>query len=137
MPTNECVPLYRGGHSDLTGHVATAVIGKRFVRISAALQAGPALNTSTTGGNIQIAPATAAGAVFGVAAYDAAAGEKVPVIREGNTVPVTAGGAITAGAGVEVGTAGKAVVLASGVRVGTAVSTSVADNDEIYVKLGA
>src|SRR5687767_13049315 len=136
MPVNECVPLYRGGAADLTGHVASPVTGKRFVRVSAALQAGPALNASTTGGNVQIAPATAAGAVFGVAAYDGAAGDKIPVIREGNTVPVIAAGAIAAGAGVEVGTGAKAVTLASGVRVGTAVSASSADGDEIYVKLG-
>ncbi len=137
MPNNECVPLYRGGAEDYTGHVASTVTGKRFVKVSAALQAPVALNTSTTGGNIQIAPAAAGDAVLGVAAYDGAVGDKIPVIREGNTVPVIAGAAVAAGAAVQAGTGAKAITLAAGVKVGTAVTAATADGDEIFVKLGA
>jgi hypothetical protein len=64
---NECIPYYTPGDT-ISAYVATAVTGKRFVKISANRQAGPALNTSTTGGNVTINHATAAGRVFGVAA---------------------------------------------------------------------
>jgi hypothetical protein len=109
------------------------VTGKRFVKVSANRQAGPALNTSTSGGNISIAPATAAGAVLGVAAWDGAVGELVDV-RRGGVVPVTASGAITAGDRVEVATGGKAATLASGIAVGYAVSGA-ADGDDAQIAL--
>ena len=71
-----------------------------------------------------ITTATAAGLSFGVAAYDAASGKRVPVIRgKGAIVPVLCGGAITAGAEVEVGSGGKAVTIASGKARGRAVET--------------
>src|SRR4051812_22592298 len=77
---NELTPYYDAGE-DVTGYVTSAVTGKRFVRISGNRQAGPALNTSTSGGNVSIAPATAAQRVFGVAKWDGAVGDLVAVRR--------------------------------------------------------
>ena len=123
---NECIPLYQIG-KHLTATVATAVTGKTFVDIS-----GATLNPAT-GALISVAPATAAGKVLGVAAFDAAVGAQVLAIGEG-VVPVTAGAAITAGAEVEVGTGGKAITLASGKAVGRALTTA-ANNADVYVRL--
>lgn len=134
MPANECIPLFRGGWDDITGHASAAIVGRRFVKVSGNVQAGPELNTSTSGGNIQVAHATAAGAALGVSAHDAGSGTKVAVIRQGNIVPVESSGAIAADAGVEVGANGVAVTLASGVRVGRAVSA--AANNIVYVEIG-
>lgn len=123
---NECIPLYQPG-KHITAAVATAVTGKTFVDIS-----GATLNPAT-GALISVAPATAAGKVLGVAAFDAAVGAQVSVIGTG-VVPVTAGAAITAGAEVEVGTGGKAITLASGKAVGRALTTA-ANNADVYVGL--
>lgn len=124
---NESRPLFRPGR-DITVLTTAAVTGKTFVKISAA--------PDTTTGQLKGAPATAAGAVLGVAAYDAASGTTVPVLR-GGVVEVTAGGAITAGAQVEVGSNGKAAALSEGIAVGMAASTAAADGDTIFVALGA
>jgi predicted RecA/RadA family phage recombinase len=104
---NECIPYSEPGQR-VNAQASAGVTGMRFVNIS---------GNRTADGNYAVAHATAAGAVFGVSAYDAASGEKVGVIR-GGIVPVTAGGTIAAGARVEVGTNGQAVVLASGIAVG-------------------
>lgn len=121
---NECIPLYRPG-LDISAVTTGAVTGKTFVDYSAALTTGlPSVNT-----------ATAAGKVAGVAAYDAASGARVAVIRgKGQIVPVTAGGTITALAEVEVGSGGKAVAFASGVKVGRALSAGT-NNNEVIVEL--
>lgn len=133
---NECVPYYSPGE-DISAYVGVAVTGKRFVRVSANRQAGPALNTSASGGNVTIAPATAAvrGALLGVAAYDGAVGDIIPVIASpGAVVPVTASGVIAAGAQVEVGTGGVAVTIAAGVAVGVCLSGAV-DAGDAQIKL--
>ncbi|GAB7039710.1 MULTISPECIES: DUF2190 family protein [Catenuloplanes] len=115
---NELIPFEEPGQR-ITAQASATVTGKRFVNIS---------GNRTAGGKYQVAPATAAGAVFGVATYDAASGEPVGVIRSG-IVPVTAGGTIAAGARVEVGTNGQAVTLASGVAVGQCVDGVTSGND--------
>lgn len=112
---NECIPLFRPGQ-DITALTTGAVTGCTFVDISATRDA--------TTGLIKVVTATAAGLSFGVAAYDAASGARVPVVRgKGSIVPVLCGGAIAAGAEVEVGTAGKAVTIASGKARGRAIET--------------
>lgn len=119
---NECIPLYRPGQ-DVTATAGAAITGKTFVDWSVGITTG--LGTVVT--------ATAAGKVAGVAAYDAASGARVAVIRgKGQIVPVTAGtGGVTALAEVEVGTGGKVVPSASGVKVGRALSTATANNDAL------
>jgi hypothetical protein len=120
---NECIPFYEPGTA-VTGVPTTAVVGCRFVMISGdrSSTAGPTL------GNIAIAPATAAGKGFGVAARDAAVGTPVKVHRSPNMiVPVQATNAtITAFAEVEiVGTganAGMVQTKSAGVAVGYVVT---------------
>lgn len=99
---------------DITGEATSAITARRFLSIS---------GNRTSGGNIAVAPATAAGRTCGVAGNDAASGALVRVVR-GNSrvVKVDAGGTIAAFAEVEVGSAGKAVALASGVAVGYALT---------------
>lgn len=126
---NECTPLFRPG-ADVTCLTTGAVTGKTFVDVSGA--ASPAL---ASGGNVRVATATAAGLSFGVAAYDAASGARVPVVRgKGSIVPVTAGGTIAAGAEVEVGSGGKAVTIASGKARGRALEAGT-NNADIFVEL--
>jgi hypothetical protein len=123
---NECTPLFRPG-ADITCQTTGAVTGKTFVDISATRDASTGL--------IKVATATAAGRSFGVAAYDAASGARVPVIRgKGSIVPVTAGGTIAFGAQVEVGTGGKAVTIAAGAAVGRAVEAGTNNND-VFIEL--
>jgi hypothetical protein len=82
-----------------------------------------------------VSTATAAGAIAGVAAYDAASGGRVAVIRgKGVILPITAGAGITALAEVEVGTGGKVVTKASGVAVGRALETGT-NNNPVMVDL--
>lgn len=123
---NEAIPLFRPG-SDVTCLTTAAVTGKRFAGISATRDA--------TTGMIKVATCTSAARAFGVFTYDAASGARVPVIcGPGTIVSVDCGGAITAGAQVEVGSSGKAVVLASGVAVGQALETG-ANNAEVLIRL--
>lgn len=126
---NECIPLYRPG-GDVTCVATAAVTGKTFVDLSTA--PSPAL---ASGGNLRVTTATAAGNSFGVAAYDAASGARVPVIRnKGAVVPVTAGGTIAAGAEVEVGATGRAVTIAAGRARGRALEAATTGND-VFIEL--
>lgn len=97
---------------DITAEATSAVTARRLVAPS---------GNRTGGGNLAVAHATAGGPALGVAVTDAAAGDLVAVAR-GGVVKITAGGAITAGAQVEVGAAGKVVALTTGVAVGLAVT---------------
>lgn len=112
---NECIPLFRPGN-DVTCLTTGAVTGCTFVDISA--------TRDTTTGLIKVVTATAAGLSFGVASKDAASGARVVVVRgKGSIVPILCGGAITAGAEVEIGSGGKAVTIAAGKARGRAVET--------------
>lgn len=132
MAKNECIPFYDEG-DEITGHVDVAVAGKTFVKVNNNIQSGPGLSApgaSGGGGNIRIAPATAAGRSFGVAAYDAAVGSKVTVLRApGLVLPVVAGAAIAAFQEVEIGANAKAVPLAAGKAVGYALTAAAQDAD--------
>ena len=77
--------------------------------------------------------ATAASSAIGVSMNEAAAGE-VLEIADG-IVMVEAGGAITAGSDIEVGTDGKAVATTNGVVVGTALTNAASANLFVTVKL--
>lgn len=116
---NENIGIYEPGQ-DVSGRPTTAVVGKRFVKISG----------NRSSGNIAIAPADAAGKAFGVAGRDAAIGEVVRVMRGNSRVLlVNAGSNIAAGADVEVGSDGKAVTKTSGVAVGYAVTEATSGGD--------
>lgn len=121
---NECKPLFRPG-DEVTVLTTGAVTGSTFVDVSA--------TRDTATGLIKVTTATGAVKPFGVASYDIASGSKGSVQREG-IVFVTAGGAIAAGAEVEVGANGKAVTLASGKSVGKALETG-SNNNPVLVAL--
>lgn len=115
MPANEAITFYEPG-SDITCFAGAAVVGKRFVIITATKRGGlpGALDTTASGGNIVIGPAVANGRIFGVARYDAAINTLVPVIKApGIIVPVTAEATLTFGQEVAVGAAAGAKVAAS------------------------
>jgi predicted RecA/RadA family phage recombinase len=116
---NESKPLFRPG-VDVTALTTADVTGKTFVKVSA--------TRDTTTGLVKVAPATAGVKPFGVAAYDIASGKTGSILRGGITF-VTAGGAITAGAQVEINASGQAIAFASGVPVGTALETGSNGND--------
>lgn len=115
---NEAKPLFRPGQ-DVTALTTGAVTGSTFVGVSA--------TRDTATGLVKVATATAAAKAFGVASADIASGA-TGLIHRGGILFVTAGGSITAGAQVEVGSGGKAVALASGVAVGTALETGSSNN---------
>lgn len=134
MPANICVPLFKGGDKDTTVRVTADVVGKTFGAISANIQSGPVITTAvlpTTydGGNLQMATCGAGLKADGVFAYDQTSGGVVPVLGSGNIVPVTAGGTVTAGQQVEVGSNGRAITLASGIAVGKATTSATVGND--------
>jgi hypothetical protein len=135
---NECIPLYRGGDPDLTGHCTTPVTGGTFVALSGTIQSGPDLTTATDGSNFRIATAGAGVSVVGVAAQDAAANKKVAYLRHGNVVPMIADGPITANDPIEVGTAGKpktrAASGATTAHVGKAHTTAVS-GAVVYIEI--
>lgn len=122
--TNDSIPYYTPGGT-LTATCTIAVTGRRFVKISANKEAGPALNTSSAGSNFQVAPATVAGsAPFGVAAYDGALNEKIPIFTDGYVTEVEAGAAIVAGVELEIDASGRVITLATGKKVGMALSAA-------------
>ncbi|MDH6245746.1 capsid cement protein [Mycobacterium sp. OTB74] len=106
--------VYEPGQN-VTGYATSAVTGQTFLAISG----------DRTGGNVSVAPATAAGRVFGVARTAAASGQLVSVARGGGrVVHVTAAASITAFAQVQVAAGGQATPLASGVAVGYALTSA-------------
>lgn len=141
---NVCNPYHVTG--DVSFRANGAVTGKRFVKALANRTGGPGLSTDPE--NLwEIGHATANGPAAGVARYDVADNEAGSLIGvPGAVVPVTADGAIAAGAQVVVGTAGKAKTYSGAapdngagdqvipVVVGVAMS-GVADGEDCPVKL--
>lgn len=126
---NDAQPFYEPATA-ITGHVGVTVTGKRFVKVSADRQAGPALNASSTGGNIVVAPCGAGQKAIGVAAKDAAAGAKVGIWVQNVVIPVKCGAvALTAGVEVESDATGQAVVLASGKSLGVCIANCAIGDD--------
>lgn len=113
--------------ADVTAVATTPVVAQRFVAISG----------SRVNGNVAVAPAAAAGRVFGVAGTDAAAGYLVRVVRGASrVVRVQAAGAIAAFAEVQVGADGTATTKAAGIAVGYVITAAV-DGGEAQVSLYA
>jgi hypothetical protein len=122
---NECTPLFRPG-ADVTCLTTGAVTGKTFVDISATRDASTGL--------IKVATATAAGLKFGVAAYDAASGARVPVIRGKLDRSSDCGRHHRLRRGGRGRLGGKAVTIASGKAVGRAVEAGTNNND-VFIEL--
>jgi hypothetical protein len=132
VPANEEIILHET--SDLTGRATAAITGKRFLDVSAAVS--PALNTSTDGGVMGVAPAGAGVRAIGVAAHDqATVGGMIGFVgTPGRVVVVTAGATVAVGAEVESDSTGRAITLASGKSLGKALSAATVGVD-LYVKL--
>lgn len=126
---NVCIPFYEDADT-ISCYVGTAVTGKHLVAISGNRQAGPALNTSISGGNYTVAPAGAGVKAFGVAAYDGAVGDVITVLTgPGTVLPVTCSANITAGVEVEATSGGQVQTLASGKAVGMCVNGATSGGD--------
>lgn len=133
--TNLCTPFYEPGNR-ITGRATTAVIGKRFVAVSANKDLGAReLDPAASGGNIKIAPAAANDAkTLGVSETDAAVGKVTTVFVDGFVVPITAGVVLAAGDSITPGAGGKAVkVLTTEVSRGISLSDAVVDGDAIVL----
>lgn len=125
---NDCIPLYRPG-ADITAQTTAAVTGKTFVDVS-----GPV--NPVDGTLLRVKPASAGGTAVGVAVSDAPNGARVAVIAgPGHVVPVTAAGAITAGAEVAAAAGGKATTASGAGAVGRAWSTTTAADTDVFVEL--
>ena len=122
-PNNLANPFYEEG-DELTCYCTAAVVGMTFVKISGPRQpggpnlVGGAITDAVVGGNVSVAPAAAGDKVFGVAMYDQAIGNLVPVYRHPKVMPVTAGAALTAGQEVQSDANGNAIPLAAGKAAG-------------------
>jgi hypothetical protein len=108
---NEIVVLYEPADR-LTAYPDVAVVGRRAVKINA---------SKASGANVHVVPCTAAAKPLGIAAYDAAIGETVTVVRMG-VVSVDAGATVTAGQEVEIDATGRVITLASGKAIGLALN---------------
>lgn len=95
---------------DVTAETTVAVVGCRFVRISAARAFRfNVLATTATGNPYKVAPCGAGGKAFGVSKYDqSVVGGKVGVAR-GGIVTVLAGATITAGQKIMSDATGQAI----------------------------
>lgn len=143
MPANEAFAYYEPG-CRITAKASATVVGKRLLKISGNRTSGPLVNPvqasdTTEGGVYQVAHAAAStDAIVGVAGWDAASGELVPVISEG-VVSVTSGAAITAGVPVMSDAAGKVIAATAANRVIGIAMTGVGGADldaEIKLTLG-
>lgn len=141
---NECIPYYEGPYTQTqTVHVGYAVTGKTFVGPLTGYQgAGPGLAADplpTGDGGVQQCPAapTAGGQVGGVAAWDAASGTKLTIIRGLHTqVPVTSGAALAIGDLLTVDVQGRVVTASAGnYIVGKAHSAAGAAGVDVVVEL--
>jgi predicted RecA/RadA family phage recombinase len=134
---NDCIPLFEPGDRVTGLAAANPVVGKTFVALDVTAGnkwTGPAIS-DVKHPDIAVVTATADGPVFGVAAYDAAKGATVTVIRgQSMIVPVTTGTAITAGQNVSTDGAGKAKPAAAGTVVGIAINDAAVGAD-CYIDL--
>ncbi|MDN3309568.1 DUF2190 family protein [Microbacterium oryzae] len=114
------LPKFKPGQS-VTFTASADVTGGRLVAIT---------------GNRTVGPAGAdSAAVVGVAGFDAKAGERVTVFtRAGGVHPLTANGAIAAGAQVSSAASGKVQTIGTTTNpIGLALEAAAADNDVIDV----
>lgn len=128
---NDVQVLYEPGGFP-TCMATTAVRGKRFVTLSGNRTAGPGLNEDVTGGIYRVKECDAAGQwAVGVAKMDGDINKPVGIIaKPGIIIPVTAGGAIAAGAEVMSDSQGRAVaVSAAAAAVAASLATGVVANN--------
>jgi hypothetical protein len=126
---DDLIPFKEPGDR-ITGRTTAAVIGKRCLKISGDRTSGPGLSATSEGSLYRVAHADAAGRIVGVAAWSAASGKDVTIVRGSKTiVPIRAEANIAAFEEVQVGTAGQVIPLAAGVAIGYAMSAALANTD--------
>ncbi|MCW2685515.1 MAG: hypothetical protein JWR37_405 [Mycobacterium sp.] len=108
------VHAYAPGRN-ITGEAFAPVVAKTFLGIA---------GDRTMAGSISVATATAGGRVFGVAAFDAAAGQLVGVARNGVVRVICGAAALAAGVDVQSDAAGKAVAVSSGKPAGYTIAAA-------------
>ena len=108
----------------MADHTPLFLPGAAVTHAAKAAVTGGQLVTIT--GNREVSPSAAGDRSYGIAAFDAAIGDKVTV-HTGGVHRVTASGAIAAGAQVEAAAGGAVAVLATGPAVGIALEAA-ADN---------
>jgi hypothetical protein len=115
------VPLFKPGQSFTSTVATTAVVGGRLVEVNGVSTVGPAGAASVK--------------VCGVAAFDAAVGEKVTLFN-GGVQRLTASTAVTAGDNLAATATGKVAAIGAGTfgqLVGVALTSAAADGDLIEV----
>jgi predicted RecA/RadA family phage recombinase len=115
------VPLFKPGQAYTSTVATTAVVGGRLVEVNGAGTVGPAGAASVK--------------VVGVAAFDAAVGEKVTLHR-GGVQRLTASAAIAAGDNLAAAATGKVAAIGAGTfgqLVGVALTAAAADGDLVDV----
>ena len=123
----ECIPLYRPSH-DLTVLADAAISAGQFVDLTS-----PLVTNGGTLASVGVAPAGSRG--VGVAAFDAAEGETVAIIRgKGTILPVVAAVGCVTGDEVEIGAAGGVRPRVAGVVVGRAWSVA-NTGGTVYIEL--
>jgi hypothetical protein len=139
---NDCIPYFEPGQWP-SGKCSAAVTGKRFLQITGNRYGGPGLaDPPTDQSNLySVGMPGASGAqgagkrVIGVAAWDAASGDVVDIIRAG-IVPVNSGAAIPAGSEVMTDANGNAVVWTStNIVVGVCMNATTGANQDAEIAL--
>jgi len=130
---NPCIPVFEPG-ARITGKASALVRGKRFVVPTTTPPSGGMLGTE----NFNIAEAGAAAAnVIGVAAYEGATGDQVPLINgPGYVIPVVAGAAIVSGDVLKTDASGRVVPQAgTGTIVAVALDSQPTVDADVVVRL--
>lgn len=141
IPANELIP-YKEPGSTFTAKASGAIIGKRFVEISADRTGGGGggaegsvtvgVGLSTDAENIYVVKQAAAkAAAVGVSGWDAADKAELKVFGRGHgiIVPIKAGTALTAGWEVEANAEGEAIKLAAGKALGLVLNKAAEGKD--------
>lgn len=129
MPTNESIPVFEPADR-ISAYCTAAVTGKTFVDISADIPGGP-IGTE----NIRVAQCAAGAKPVGVACYDGAIADIIPLHTDHSAILMPAGAAITAGQEVQCDATGRPIPLAAGRPAGKALSTQATVGSDVLIKL--
>jgi hypothetical protein len=111
MPSNVLQPLFFPDPGELTYNCVSVVRGKRFVAPSTTAITGGPLGTE----NLNCIEVNAAGArPCGIARYDGAIGDKIPVVAQNIVTALVAGAAITVGQFLSLDNQGRVIPYVAG-----------------------
>ncbi len=129
MALNESIPVFEPADR-VSGRCTATVRGKRFVAPSADIPGGP---TGTE--NVRIAECGAGLKALGVACYNGAINEEIPMHNDHSWVLMPAGAAIVFGQEVQSDGQGRPIPLAAGRPNGLALSSQAVVDAMVLVKL--